>query len=339
MDAAGDGERHAGKTKLLTKVEPVHRGAGFQAGLGDVHHERLTPVGFGDIEPELGEGVVPRRGRFGRRPQPAKIPGVLHRAEKGEANCEGDHARPQGIAWTREPLCEKKCGKRWSQQNQAQVVAKSQRVDAVEHRQPHRRLLLRPCEQSQQGRPDDQKVERVDLSDDGLGPEGVRKREQEARREPSHPRVRHPHCEERGDSDGNRSVDRRREVQRPRRLAGMHQHEQAAEPVVERVGLPGRQIERADAGLERRAVSELQARQNRRVVAGKRDKRRSGRNQPFREPGSGGAERGASLVSMGKLAASHSGTPPFSTRTLMPRFWSSPATRVLTSSFGSESYT
>ena len=103
-----------------------------------------------------------------------------------------------------------------------------------------------------------------------------------------------------------------------RRLARDDPDAEVAEAVVQRISLPGRQIDRADAGLERRGVAEVKAREQREVITGERDqadasryqkgtKMRSRksfvpsclRGQPFSEPGSGGVERGASLVSIG----------------------------------------
>ena len=96
----------------------------------------------------------------------------------------------------------------------------------------------------------------------------------------------------------------------------MEPDEEASEAVVEGIGLPRRQRERSDAGLKRCAIAEIEAGKERRVVAEERDDRETARRLALAE-GSwfGGAERGASFVSMGKLAASHSGTPPLSTRT------------------------
>ena len=117
----------------------------------------------------------------------------------------------------------------------------------------------------------------------------------------------------------------------------MKPDEDASKTVIKWVCLPRRKGEKAGAGLERGAIADIQARKQGGVVAQERDRRAAGRDQPLREPGSGGIARGASLVSIGKLAASHSGTPPLRTLILMPLRRSSAATCVLTSSLGSES--
>jgi hypothetical protein len=106
----------------------------------------------------------------------------------------------------------------------------------------------------------------------------------------------------------------------------MKPDEQPSEAVVERVSLSGRKCPVASTRLEGRAIAEIETRQQSGVVTDERDRGRTDRDQPFREPGSGGVARGASLVSMGKLAASHSGTPPLRTLILMPLRRSSAAT-------------
>ena len=124
-----------------------------------------------------------------------------------------------------------------------------------------------------------------------------------------------------------------------RRLRRIEPDEEIAESEIERICLTRVEIQRSGDRLERCAVTEVESRQQRSPIAEERDDRERGSDQPLlREPGSGGAERGASFVSIGKLAASHSGTPPLRTLILIPFRSSSAATRVLTSSFGSESY-
>jgi len=53
----------------------------------------------------------------------------------------------------------------------------------------------------------------------------------------------------------------------------MEQHEQVTEAVIKRVGLTRRQRKRADTGLKRGAVAEIEPGKKRRVVAEKRDTR------------------------------------------------------------------
>ena len=62
-----------------------------------------------------------------------------------------------------------------------------------------------------------------------------------------------------------------------------------------------------------------------------------GARQPFRAPALGGFCFGASLLSVGSLAASHSTMPPSSTLALHPSRISAAATRAPTTSSGSES--
>ena len=76
-------------------------------------------------------------------------------------------------------------------------------------------------------------------------------------------------------ANGKRAVNSRREVHGAGWLAGMKPDEDVSEAVVERVGLPGRQVERANDGLERGAVAEIKARQQSGVVAQERDRGRS----------------------------------------------------------------
>ena len=223
------------------------------------------------------------------------------------------------------------------QQDHAQVIPKPERVDGVKEGEPRNGWSLNPGQQRHQDGADDQQVQGVDLGRNGLRPEGVGKREKQPCRHAGDDRFRKHGCQAGRHAHRDGSVDRRSEVQGTGRLARMEPHKKVAEPVVKGVRLSWREGQRSHAGLERRAIAEIQARQERGVIAEERDDRGACGGQPFKEPGSGGAERGASLVSIGKLAASHSGTPPLRTLILMPLRRSSDATCVLTSSLGSES--
>src|SRR5262249_56084846 len=64
-----------------------------------------------------------------------------------------------------------------------------------------------------------------------------------------------------------------------------------------------------------------------------------GVGQPLSAPGSGGACLGASFVSVGRFAASHSTIPPLSALARYPCLMRSAATFELAISLGSESYT
>ena len=171
-------------------------------------------------------------------------------------------------------------------------------------------------------------MKRVHLGDDRLRPERVGEGKKKPGAESGGEQARKLDRDPGDDRSGQCSIHRRCHVQGMRRLARDDPGEDVAEAVVKRISLPRREIDRADAGLERRCVAEIKARQQREVIAGERDQchadsgrttqngsgipflselRKKGsrtrfarlRGQPFSEPGSGGVERGASLVSIG----------------------------------------
>ena len=65
------------------------------------------------------------------------------------------------------------------EQNHRQVIAEAECVQREEERQPSRRGLALPAEQREHGGGHEQDVQRVDLRDDGLAPEGVRARHEQ----------------------------------------------------------------------------------------------------------------------------------------------------------------
>ena len=74
-------------------------------------------------------------------------------------------------------------------------------------------------------------------------------------------------------TDGECAEDGRREVGRARGLARVKPDEHASEAVIERVGVARSQRERPEASLERRAIAEIEAGNERCVVAQERDGR------------------------------------------------------------------
>jgi hypothetical protein len=109
-------------------------------------------------------------------------------------------------------------------------------------------------------------MKRVDLGDDSLAPERVRAGEEERRC-----RAREDRSGELRGHDGDqpacdRSEGRRREIQGARRIVAGRADEEAADGEVERVAIAWRDDRRSRPDLKRRAVAELEARQQRRAV-------------------------------------------------------------------------
>ena len=149
-------------------------------------------------------------------------------------------------------------------------------------------------------------MKRVNLCDNRLRPESVGEGEKQSSRNSGRDRACNFCGEQREHQRGQRSIHSRREVHCVGRLPWIQPREKISESVVEGVGLARRQVDETDAGLECGRVAEIEARQQRGVVARQRhqpdDHSRQEAEleaQPFSEPGSGGAERGASLVSIG----------------------------------------
>ena len=128
-----------------------------------------------------------------------------------------------------------------------------------------------------------QHVQRVDLADDGLRPEGVGRAQQQASPDPGQhrPGERRRHPDQR--ATGSCAGQRRGQVQAVCGFAAGDGKDRVGDGVVERVGLPRRQPPVADRRLVGGSVAEVDSGQQRGVVAGKRE----GRHERRRRPGAG----------------------------------------------------
>ncbi len=99
---------------------------------------------------------------------------------------------------------------------------------------PHRVRVQRHA-----ARENERQVQRVDLGDDRLAPEGVREREQNASRDAGRKRIGHQRTKQGQKTYGSSSEDRRKEVQAARRIVEADAtYERTGEVVVKRIGLP-----------------------------------------------------------------------------------------------------
>ena len=272
--AEADGrERDARHADLLAQIEPVHGGAALEAHLGNRIHQRFAPILLRHVKPEFPNRLDECGGGLEVCPQAPEIPRVLEGPERGDGDGQRQHPRPQGIGCARTPMHQEKNCKGGHQENHAQMVAEPQSEHGIEQGQTPQRGPIGPRHEREPGRADHHQVERVDLGGDGLAPVGIGKREKQPGADAGDERLAQPrgkHCRE---PDCNRAISRRREVHRARRLTGMEPDEEVSETVIERVGLPRVQRQRAGDRLERRAIAEIEAGNERSVVAQERDDR------------------------------------------------------------------
>ena len=160
-------------------------------------------------------------------------------------------------------------------QNHAQVIAESERIDRVEQGKAADRWPVGPCHEGKGGGPYNQQVERVDLCSDGLGPEGVRECEKQAGSCTGDQRLGDARAKQDSKTDGNRAVSGRCEIEGPGGLSRVKPGEEISEAVIEGIGPSRCQCEKTDAGLERRAIAEIEAGDEGRVVTEERNGRDS----------------------------------------------------------------
>src|SRR6185295_9882580 len=114
-------------------------------------------------------------------------------------------------------------------------------------------------QQQQHRQRDEQQVQRVDLGDDRLAPERVRRGEQQGGGDAGENRRGQLRADEDKQRAGERRLDRRREVQRARRFDAGDGQEQIPDREVEGIGGARRDERRSDGRLQMAGVAEVEA--------------------------------------------------------------------------------
>lgn len=146
------------------------------------------------------------------------------------------------------------------------MVAEADRVDREKEREARERRPPFPLQQEQQRQRHDQRMERIDLGDDRLAPEGVRAGEQQRGGDRRQRRPGKLRRDEHDQPGGDRAFNGRCEIQRVRRFAVRRPQKEIADRKVQRIPIARRDVRRTDGGLKRTGIAEVDARQQRRPV-------------------------------------------------------------------------
>ena len=167
------------------------------------------------------------------------------------------------------------------------MIAEAERVHGEESEQPSRRGHRGPSQDQPQCQREQRDVQRVDLGDHRLAPEGVRGREEQRGRDRRGQRA----GQFRGDHDDqparDRRLDCRRQVQRMRRVAAGDPQHRVGDREIQRVAVSRRDQRRPRHRLKRSGVAEIKPGQQRRAIQGERrqaDEQRGKPSEPDHRP-------------------------------------------------------
>ncbi len=277
---AGRREQRAGDAELLCEIELVHREVVAQQRRRHVQHHRVSPVGLGDVEPESLQRVGQAVRRVGQQPQRAHVPPVLERANRGANGRRHDDARREHRAPAAAGGEQEKERVAGQQQDHREVIAEAERVRRKERVEPPVGLDVGPPQQQQQRQRHERDMEGIDLGDDRLAPERIGRGEQHGGGRGGGDRARQLGADQDDEPAGDRGFDRRRQVERVRRVAAGQPERRPTEGEIQRVAVAGRDQRRSHHRLKRAGVAEVESRKQGRAVQREGRQRDGQRDEP-----------------------------------------------------------